>query len=261
VCGSRVAAESQRYPDDSLQSIVGTWWVEDQGRDVARGRLLRAFVPHVDQQPLTLIPIGRSEPTEHHAATVRLEPLHVPAPRRAPQLPVAALPQFAGEVRTVFRAKVRPVVVLGTGGPDGEMQPGALPDGFTPSEPASQRALQILVARCLEEGCRTGIAAIQDKRERGSLRKGAYYLARIIYQKQRNKIDGVITKASPKERKADIARKAIEVMSGIVKTCFDDARETFEKAMQDYLAEEGGNEDAALKNSDSAQRVDKLAKP
>lgn len=75
-------------------------------------------MPHVDQQPVTLIPVARSEPTEHQAATVRLEPLRVSAPRRAPQLPVAALPEFTGEVRTVYRAKVRPVVVLGTGGPE-----------------------------------------------------------------------------------------------------------------------------------------------
>jgi hypothetical protein len=79
---------------------------------------MRAFVPHVDQQPMTLVPVGRTQPTEHQTATVRLEPLRAAAPRRSPQLPVAALPEFPGEVRTVYRAKLRPVLVLGAGGPE-----------------------------------------------------------------------------------------------------------------------------------------------
>ena len=53
-------------------------------REVQRGRLLRAFVPHVDQQPYTLIAEGRSEPTEHRMATVRLEPLRMGAARISP---------------------------------------------------------------------------------------------------------------------------------------------------------------------------------
>lgn len=113
-----MGGENQAYPDDSLQWLVGTWWVEDEQRAVARGRLLRAFVPHVDQQPMTLVPVGRTQPTEHRTATVRLEPLRAAAPRRSPQLPVAALPEFPGEVRTVYRAKLRPVLVLSAGGPD-----------------------------------------------------------------------------------------------------------------------------------------------
>lgn len=34
----------------------------------------------------------------------------------------------------------------------------------------------------------------------------------------------------------------------------------FRQALQDYLAKEGGNEDAALKNSAFAKQVDTLAK-
>lgn len=117
-CGNRVGGTNQTYPDDSLQWLVGKWWVEDEGRAVGRGRLLRAFVPHVDQQPMTLVAVGRIQPTEHQSATIRLEPLRVGAPRRSPQLPVAALPEFPGEVRTVYRARVRPVLVLSAGGPN-----------------------------------------------------------------------------------------------------------------------------------------------
>jgi hypothetical protein len=144
-------------------------------------------------------------------------------------------------------------------GPDGDAQPGLLPDGFKPAEPASYRALQILAARSLEEGCRLGIANIQDKLERGSLRKGAYYLARSIYLKQQPKIDDLIAEAAVKDRKAEVARKLIDVLSNIVKASFDDARKLFQEALKVYLAQHGGNEDAALKNTAFAKNVDSLA--
>jgi hypothetical protein len=145
-------------------------------------------------------------------------------------------------------------------GPEGDEQPGALPDGFTPSEPANRRALQILAARCLEEGCRDGIAAIVDKQERGSLRKGAYYLARIIYLKQQSRIDDLIVNASPQDPKAAVARKLVNAISAIAKASQEEARKVFRQALRDYLAKEGGNEDAALKNSEFAKQVDTLAK-
>jgi hypothetical protein len=112
-----VPAASPTYPDDSPQSLLDTWWTTDDARDLRRGRLLWAFVPHVDQEPQTLVATGRQEPTEHHTALVRLEPLRASAPRRTQQLPVAALPNFPGEVRTVYRAKRRPVLVIAAGGP------------------------------------------------------------------------------------------------------------------------------------------------
>jgi hypothetical protein len=146
-------------------------------------------------------------------------------------------------------------------GAEGEAQPGALPDGFTPNEPANHRALQILAARCLEEGCRSGIASILDKHKRGSLRKGAYYLSRIIYLKHQSKIDDLIVKASQKDRKADVARKLVEAISAITKASQDEATNLFQRALQQYLESQGGNEDAALKNSEFAGQVDKLAKP
>jgi hypothetical protein len=113
-----VPGETPAYPDDSLQSLLGNWWTEDQDRQVRRGRLLRAFVPHVDQDPMTLVAEGREDPTEHRTATVRLQALRISAPRRDRVLPVAALPEFPREVRTVYRAKTRPVLVVSEGGPD-----------------------------------------------------------------------------------------------------------------------------------------------
>jgi len=146
-------------------------------------------------------------------------------------------------------------------GSDGDAQPGALPDGFKPGEPANQRALQILAARSLEEGCRSGIADIQSTQERGSLRKGAYYLARCIYLKHQAKIDELVSMAAREARKAEVARKLIDEISGVVKASFNNARKLFQEALKDYLEKEGGNEDAALKNSLFAKKVDALAQP
>jgi len=108
---------SNAPPSESVQNLLGTdWWVRDPNCIVTRGRLLRAFVPHVDQQPLRLVPTGRTEATKHDEADYLTEPLDIKKQRTVPRLPVAALPEFKGETRIVLRAKVRPVVVLSTGG-------------------------------------------------------------------------------------------------------------------------------------------------
>ncbi|MFN8545541.1 MAG: hypothetical protein U0807_15225 [Candidatus Binatia bacterium] len=100
------------YPDESLQGFVGAWWTAPAGTDFRRGRLVRVVIPHVDQEPYQLTPIGRDEPTEHRSATVLIEPLRLGQPRRTSKLPVAAMPTNPGELRIVSRAKVRPAVIL-----------------------------------------------------------------------------------------------------------------------------------------------------
>jgi hypothetical protein len=107
-----------KYPDDSIQSLVGKWWEEDGSRDVRRGRLVRAFVPHVDQEPQVLVAEGRAAPTDHTRALFRLETFRISQPPPASSLPVAALPELPGERRFVYRGKVRPALVLSTGGAD-----------------------------------------------------------------------------------------------------------------------------------------------
>jgi hypothetical protein len=109
---------TQRYPEDSLQYYCPPWWVRTEDQRVRRGRLLWAFVPHVDQHPFVLIPEGRSENTEHGSANYRFEPLRGNAVPERATLPVAGLPHYSGEVRLVLRAKKRPVLVLSTGGTD-----------------------------------------------------------------------------------------------------------------------------------------------
>jgi hypothetical protein len=113
------------YPEDSLQFMMrpSPWWLNCDDKAVRRGRLIRAFVPHVDQEPRTLILEGRAEPTGHESALFRIEPIRIDRPSRRTTLPVAALPSYPGEVHIVQRAKVRPALVLSTGGED---VPGAL---------------------------------------------------------------------------------------------------------------------------------------
>lgn len=106
------------YPEDSIQSIFGQdgWWVEDSEHKLKRGSLVLAFVPHVDQLPYTLEPVGRRQPDQHDEATVKISPLRTRKARKSSNLPVAAMPLHTGEVLTAYRAKKRPCLVIGCGG-------------------------------------------------------------------------------------------------------------------------------------------------
>jgi hypothetical protein len=117
ICGIRQDVVKLVYPEDAIQYYVDPWWIQDEKPAICRGRLLWAFVPHVDTIPSILIPEGRSEPTDHTRALFRIETLQIGKSHTQPSLPVAALPHYPGEVRTVYRAKVRPVLVIGTEGP------------------------------------------------------------------------------------------------------------------------------------------------
>jgi len=107
------------YPDESIQGIIDPhpWWETYQGDDYKRGCLVWAFLPHVDQTPFTLIPVGREEPTIHDKATVQIQPLNIRQVIRYPHLPVAALPQRHDEIRAVYLAKKRPALIISKGGP------------------------------------------------------------------------------------------------------------------------------------------------
>lgn len=104
------------YPADSLQTYIGEWWQETSQNVPARGRLVRAFIPHVDVVPNRLVPEARAEATNHSRATFRIEPFRVSDPAPKSRLPIAALPQFPGEQYLVSRGKLRPAVIVGLGG-------------------------------------------------------------------------------------------------------------------------------------------------
>lgn len=107
------------YPEDSIQDLVGDWWKQDDGNPpLCRGRLLWAFVPLIDQEPRTLTPQGRARSTDHGSALYRVDPLRMRQQRQGSRRPVAGLPDVPGEIYTVYRAKRRPVLVLGGGSTD-----------------------------------------------------------------------------------------------------------------------------------------------
>jgi hypothetical protein len=76
-----------------------------------------AYVPYVDQVPTKVTVIGRKDPTSHDKAEVQFSPFSVTEPPKKPVLPVAALPDYPGEIRLLYRAKKRPVLVLAESGP------------------------------------------------------------------------------------------------------------------------------------------------
>lgn len=124
----------------SLHELIEPWWEESAEHPVKRGQLVHAFVPHIGVSPYVLDSEGRAEPTEHRRATVTIRPLRIADRRSRPTLPVAALPQHPGEVWATFRSKVRPCLVLSTGGTD-------VPKALRPhSSPRWQSAPTILVA-------------------------------------------------------------------------------------------------------------------
>lgn len=105
------------FQPDEVQNIVEAWWEPCDSGKAEPGALLLACLPHVDQQPLTMIPVGRKEPGEHNTATVRFEPLDVNECRSKPELPVAALTLNGGERWAAYRAKRRPCLVVGMAEP------------------------------------------------------------------------------------------------------------------------------------------------
>src|ERR1044071_1443043 len=98
---------AKTFPDDCIQSLKGAdgWWVANERHELCRGALIISFVPHVDQVPYTLEPIGRTHGTEHARADVKVAPLKVDQPLKQTALPVAAMPLHGNEVWAVYRAK------------------------------------------------------------------------------------------------------------------------------------------------------------
>ena len=115
--GTPLLGMARMYPDDCIQSIIATpreWWITNKSRQLCRGALIFAFIPHVDQTPYSFEPVGRKRADEHREARIRVTPLKVNNPLIQTELPVAAMPLNRGEVWAAYRAKVRPCLVLGS---------------------------------------------------------------------------------------------------------------------------------------------------
>jgi hypothetical protein len=109
--GRQPPGGTPKYPEDSAQGIVGDWWIEKDQPKIARGRLIWAFLPHASQDPYILIP-ERGEPVEHKKFTGKFEPLRMSTPAHRARTPVAALPEYPGEVYGVYRVKKRPAIII-----------------------------------------------------------------------------------------------------------------------------------------------------
>ena len=127
------------YPDDSLQNLIENWWVEDENTSYCRGRLIWSYVPHVDQIPLKLTAVGRSEPTVHDKALVRVETLRISEKQRQTDLPVAALTNYPNELHGVYRVKKRPLLIVSCGGDE-------IPKKLIHGKPKWQTAPTVLAA-------------------------------------------------------------------------------------------------------------------
>lgn len=132
---------TQTYPDDSVQGILGEdWWVAETDTTIRRGRLVKAFVPYVDQLPYVLVPTGRADDDRQHTlAECEIKPLNVNAPPEASKLPVAGLVCQHDEILAVYRAKKRPILILA--------EPGqAIPHGLMAGKPGYMSAPALLGA-------------------------------------------------------------------------------------------------------------------
>ena len=116
-CGCPPSAVIQKFPDDSIQSLVSpdpSWWVSVTGQTLTRGGLVWAIVPYPEQKPFRLVPVGRGQDARQHTqAQYRLEEFRVgETPRQTSSLPVAGLPLRGGEEYLVRRGKRRPCLIL-----------------------------------------------------------------------------------------------------------------------------------------------------
>lgn len=105
-----------KYPDICPQNLIEPWWEECADDEFREGKLVRAFLPHVDQVPYTLEPAGRDKPTDHQTAIVKIKPFEIKDPPLKNKLPVAAIPHYDNEMLCVYRTKKRPAIIISKGG-------------------------------------------------------------------------------------------------------------------------------------------------
>lgn len=106
-----------KFPEDSLQNLSDTWWVNQPDNSLARGSLLKAVIPHIDNRPYSFEPAGRTEPTDHSGADIIIQPLSVGQKFKSTLLPVAAMTKSDSELWAAYRAKRRYCIVIGNASP------------------------------------------------------------------------------------------------------------------------------------------------
>ncbi|MGX9728095.1 MAG: hypothetical protein ACTFAK_12490 [Candidatus Electronema sp. VV] len=108
------------YPEDSLQKYFydHSWWEKTTEKHPLTGRLIWAFIPHIDVIPKSLIPTGRAEDeaSNHSKASFEIADLRIKSHFQKNSLPAAILPVYQNECYTVHRSKKRPALVIADGG-------------------------------------------------------------------------------------------------------------------------------------------------
>jgi len=129
------------YPELCIQAGCPAWWLEDAGKpQPCRGRLVKAYLPHVSQVPMALVPRGRAEDDrQHQLADCEIVPLDHKAVMEPDGLPVAGIPCPPREARGVYLVKKRPAVILAMPGEE-------LPKGLVLGKPRGQTLPTFIVA-------------------------------------------------------------------------------------------------------------------
>ncbi len=121
------------YPEESIQYLVDPWWVKDDTGIICRGRLLDAFVPHTSQNPTAFILEGRASSTDHEHFEFRTEPLTINTRAKKATFPVASMPLFPKELHTIYKGKVRRVLVISELNPPVPTRMGSAPHQTAPT--------------------------------------------------------------------------------------------------------------------------------
>lgn len=132
---------TQTYPEECVQSLYDSWWLEDREKPApCRGRLIKAYIPHVDQVPMALVPRGRTDDArQHQLADCDIIALDYSAVMRPEGLPVAGIPCHPREARGVYRVKQRPALIVAMPGDE-------IPRNIVPGKPRQQTLPTFLVA-------------------------------------------------------------------------------------------------------------------
>ena len=111
------------------------------------------------------------------------------------------------------------------------------------------RALEIFTAWALREACKERIAEAKDKRLKGELRKGTYFLAWLIFQADSTSIRQRIGELAEKDPSPDSIRNLMKLLEKSAKNYYSAAVGHFTKMRTKFIEEKGSNEDSALKNT------------
>ncbi len=125
----------------------------------------------------------------------------------------------------------------------------AIDKDFSPDSTARSRALEIFTAWAIREACKERISAAKDKTIKGSLRKGTYFIAWLIYVADCSILGERITNQAEKDPSPDSIRDLMKLLGKSVEKHYSAAVEHFTSNRSNFIEQKGGNEDSALKNT------------